>query len=119
MARSFEDLEIWKKAHRLTLEVYKETNTWPDSEKYNLTSQTRRAAVSTELIVAEGHSRYHNKDIAHFMIDSRASAEEVRNCLMLARDLQHIPFDEAKFQYFNNEYIGLIKGINGFIRSLR
>jgi len=118
MPRSFNDLEIWKSAHKLTILIYQESMTWPESERYNLISQIRRAAVSVELLISEGHSRYHNKDIIHFMHESRASAEEVRNCLMIARDLPHIPFGE-KFELLNIQYIGLIKGINAFINSLR
>jgi four helix bundle protein len=119
MARNFEDLEIWKKAHQLTLVIYKITGTWPKAEIYGLTSQIRRAAISVELIIAEGHARHHYKDMIRFMIEARASAEEVRNCLMLAHDLEEIKFDKEQFEYFNNEYIGLIKGINGFISYLR
>lgn len=118
MPRSFDELEIWKTAHTLTIYIYKETMTWPDSERFNLISQIRRAAVSVELLISEGHSRYHNKDIIHFMHESRASAEEVRNCLMIARDLPQIPFRET-YEYVNTQYLGLIRGINAFINSLR
>jgi four helix bundle protein len=119
MARSFDELEIWKKSHKLTLEVYKVTKTWPKSEVFGLTSQTRRAAVSVELIIAEGHSRYHYKDIIRFMIDARSSGEEVRNCFIHARDIPDFNLDPTQFEYFNLEYIGLVKGINGFINALR
>jgi four helix bundle protein len=62
MASSYEDLEIWKAAHRLTLKIYKVTLKWPTSEKYGLISQTRRAAVSVELVIAEAQSRFFYKD---------------------------------------------------------
>lgn len=117
MPQSFEDLEIWKKAHQLTMEIYTITALWPKSEMFGLTSQVKRAAVSVELNIAEGHSRYHYNETIHFMYDSRASGEEVRNCLILAKDLKYITIEVC--ENLNTEYIGLIKGINGFIASIR
>lgn len=117
-AEGFEKLRIWQKAHQLTLEVYKETSNWPASEKFGLISQIRRAAVSVELLIAEGQSRFHFKETIHFCYESRASADEVRNCLMIARDLPEFSLNEDIFTFLNNEYIELIKGINSFIRVL-
>lgn len=117
MPQSFEELEIWKKAHQLTLKIYEISNQWPKAEIFGLTSQTRRAAVSVELTTAEGHSRYHYKETIQFCYDSRASAQEVRNCLILAKDLKYITTEVCN--ELNQEYIGLIKGINGFISATR
>lgn len=119
MASNFEELKIWQQAHQLTLKIYDTTNSWPKSETYGLISQIRRAAVSVELNIAEGQSRYHDKETIHFMYDARASAQEVRNCLMIVRDLKEMKFSNKDYQYFNEEYIILIKGINGFINYLR
>ncbi len=117
MPNSFTGLTIWQKSHKLTLEIYQITSDWPKEEIYGLISQIRRAAVSTELIIAEGHSRYYPKDIIRFMYDSRASAEEVRNCLMIARDINKFNVSLEKFKMLNEEYLGLIRGINSFINS--
>lgn len=119
MARSFEELEIWKKAHELSIKIYELTSKWPKSEIYGLISQIRRAAVSVELNIAEGQSRYHYNETIHFLYDARASAQEVRNCLILAKDLKEIAMKVEEFVSFNVEYIGLIKGINGFVSYLR
>ena len=74
MASSFEELEIWKIAHSLTLNIYTITSKWPPSEKFNLISQTRRAAVSTELIIAEAQARFFYKDTIRMLYEARASA---------------------------------------------
>lgn len=67
----FTKLEIWVKAHELTLKVYKLTVKLPKSEMFGLTSQLRRAAVSTESLIAEGESRYTTPDKLKFFIDAR------------------------------------------------
>ncbi len=118
MAGNFEDLDIWKSAHHLTLKVYKLTVNWPSSERFNLTSQTRRAAVSVELIIAEAQARYFFKDMIRMLYEARASAEEVRNCLKLACDIEEIDFSAQQYDNMSSEYIGVIKGINGFIKYL-
>src|SRR6478735_3851192 len=51
---SHEQLEAWRMAHRLTLEVYQATDRWPRSERYELTTQARRAAISVPANIAEG-----------------------------------------------------------------
>lgn len=119
MPKSFEDLEIWKKAHDLSIKIYIITSKWPKTEIFGLISQVRRAATSVELNIAEGQARYHYNDTIKFLHDARASAQEVRNCLILARDIKEIGIGLEEFGYFDVEYIGLIKGINGFISYLR
>jgi four helix bundle protein len=119
MPRSFDELEIWKQAHRLTLLIYELTTSWPKNEIYGLISQTRRACVSVELNIAEGHGRYHDKEMIRFLIDARASAQEVRNCLMIARDLKEFGLDTKIYNQLSEDYLGLIKGINGLINYLR
>ncbi len=53
----FEDLAVWRRAHELTLEVYRRTSAFPRDEKFGLTSQMRRAAVSVPANIAEGKHR--------------------------------------------------------------
>jgi four helix bundle protein len=119
MASGFEELEIWKKAHSLTLLIYKIVSKRPSSETYGLISQIKRSAVSVELNIAEGQARYHYKETMHFLYDSRASISEVRNCLILARDLPEIEISEIDFNFLYNEYVNLSKGINGFLNYLK
>lgn len=61
------DLEVWKKSFDLVVDVYNETKSFPEEEKYNITSQIRRAAVSIPSNIAEGCARSSDKEILRFM----------------------------------------------------
>lgn len=86
----FEDLEAWRIAHEHTLGVYRATAAFPQHEKYGLTSQMRRAAVSVPANIAEGFKRRGKKDKVHFYNIAQGSLEELRYYWILARDLQYI-----------------------------
>jgi four helix bundle protein len=86
-AKTFEDLLVWQKAHKLVLEIYKLTRTFPQDELFGLTSQIRRAAVSVPANIAEGFKRKGKADKLRFFNISQASLEEVRYYLILAQDL--------------------------------
>jgi four helix bundle protein len=53
----YEQLAAWQRAHAMTLVVYRVTESWPTSERYNLTAQTRRASVSVPANIAEGSAK--------------------------------------------------------------
>ncbi|MCW3128847.1 MAG: four helix bundle protein [Methanophagales archaeon] len=55
--KRFEDLKVWQSSHELVLEVYKVTQQFPGEEKFGLTSQIRRSAVSVAAKIAEGSKR--------------------------------------------------------------
>ena len=86
-ARTFQDLVVWQKAHRLVLAVYKLTDKFPKSELYGLTSQFRRAAVSIAANIAEGFRKRGNADKARLFNIAQGSVEEVRYYIILSRDL--------------------------------
>ncbi|MFH0965959.1 MAG: four helix bundle protein [Planctomycetota bacterium] len=86
-AKSFEDLVVWQRAHAFVLWVYKQTRTFPADEKYGLTAQLRRAAVSVPANIVEGFKRRGNADKKRFFNIAQASLEETRYYLLLARDL--------------------------------
>jgi four helix bundle protein len=67
LAKSFEDLVVWRKAHEFVLEVYKLTKTFPREETYGLTSQLCRAAVSVAANIAEGFRKRGKADKARYM----------------------------------------------------
>jgi four helix bundle protein len=89
----FEDLDAWKEAHRLALAVYQATQCFPDVERYGLTSQMRRAAVSVPANIAEGFKRLGLSDKIHFYNIAEGSLAEVRYYLILSRDLGYLPAD--------------------------
>src|SRR3954470_14539581 len=86
-ARSFEDIEIWKKAHRFVLDTYRFTEAFPKHELFGLTSQLRRAAVSVPANFAEGFKKVSRADKLRFYNISQGSLEECRYYLILSRDL--------------------------------
>jgi four helix bundle protein len=87
-ATSFQQLEIWKKAHALVLAIYRLTaSTFPRQETYGLTSQLRRSMVSVPANIAEGFCKRGKADKARFYNIAEGSLEESRYYLMLARDL--------------------------------
>jgi len=64
--RNYEDLQVWRKAHDLTLEVYKNTRSFPSEERFGLTSQIRRSCSSIGANIAEGCGRRSDPEMARF-----------------------------------------------------
>ena len=86
-ARTFRDLVVWQKAHQFVLAVYAFTATFPKSETYGLSVQTRKAAVSIPANIAEGFRRRGKADKIRFLNISEGSLEESRYYLILSQDL--------------------------------
>ena len=74
--RDFRNLQVWKKSHNLTLDVYKSTSQFPRTEIYGLTSQIRRACSSIPTNIAEGCGRKSPADFARFLQIALGSASE-------------------------------------------
>jgi four helix bundle protein len=115
--KSFQDLNIWKEAHFLTLEVYKITKKFPADENYGLISQLRRASASIAANIAEGMGRNTTKELLNFTYTARGSLSEVIYHLILSRDLGYI--DKGDFDNLYKRYNGLGMGINSFISKLK
>jgi len=113
-AKTFEDLVVWQKAHAMVLEIYRLTANFPTSERYGLTSQLRRAAVSVPANVAEGFSRRSVNEKLRFFNISQASLEEVRYYLILGRDLDY--GDPAHIQA-NLDHVARLLG--SYIRTIQ
>src|SRR5215813_4827259 len=86
-ARSFRDLMVWRKAHEFVLAVYRFTDSFPDREKFGLSHQMRRAAVSIPANIAEGFGKRSRAEKARFLNIAEGSLEESRYYLILAHDL--------------------------------
>ena len=86
--KDFRSLNVWHKAHELTLEIYKATKRFPKEELYGLTSQIRRASSSIPANIAEGCGKSSNPDFARFLQIAFGSANEVEYHLLLAKDLE-------------------------------
>ena len=86
-AQSFRDLVVWQKAHQFVLSVYRLTESFPDREKFGLSHQMRRAAVSVPANIAEGFGKRSQAEKARFLNIAEGSLEECRYYLILAHDL--------------------------------
>jgi four helix bundle protein len=86
---SFRDLIIWQRAIELCKEVYRLSQRFPTDERFGLTLQIRRAAVSVSSNIAEGHARQ-GKEFRHFLSIARGSLAEVESQLALAVELGYI-----------------------------
>ena len=87
---SFESVFAWQKAHAFVLKVYEVTRQFPDDEKFALTSQFRRAAVSIEANIAEGYKKLSKADKLRFLNIAEGSMAECMNYIILSKDLNII-----------------------------
>jgi len=87
MGDSFRDLAVWQRSIELTLAVYKLTAAFPDSERFGLTNQLRRASVSVASNIAEGYGRATKGEYLQFLGHARGSASEVETQLVIAKAL--------------------------------
>jgi four helix bundle protein len=88
--KDFRSLQVWEKAHRLTMSSYKLTNAFPKSELYGMTSQIRRCAVSIAANIAEGCGKRGNGEFQRFLNIAAGSASELEYHFLLARDLGYL-----------------------------
>jgi four helix bundle protein len=90
---SFERLEVWNKSRFLTKKIYKVTQSFPDSEKFGIIIQIRRAIISVCSNIAEGSSRKSKKDQSHFYNIAFSSLMETLNQLIISNDLEYLDND--------------------------
>ncbi len=108
------DLTAWKAAHELVIAIYEVTKSFPPEEKFGLTVQIQKAAVSITSNIAEGFSRNSMKEKLQFFSTALASLTEVQNQILIARDVKYLSqeiflslFDKATTT--NRILSGLIK----------
>src|SRR5690242_3679564 len=94
--KSFKELQVWRKAHVLTLGVYAATRNFPREELFGLTSQMRRSAASIGANIAEGCGRRSDGEMVRFLQIARGSAAELEYHALLARDLHFIREQEFR-----------------------
>lgn len=88
--KTFKELIVWQKSHKLVLEIYKITKSYPKDEIYALTNQIRRAAVSISANIAEGYKKKSKPSKLNFLNISEGSLEEVKYYIILSKDLSFI-----------------------------
>jgi four helix bundle protein len=114
---NFTDLEVWRRGHKLVIEIYKITREFPKSELFGLTDQMRRCSVSITSNIAEGFSRYSHKEKLQFFRISAGSITELQNQLIIARDVGLIK--DFVFQSLYEQTIVVLKILNGLIRNTK
>jgi len=114
VVRSYEDLVAWQKSFALVKMIYQATRSFPEDERFGLTSQLRRAAVSIPSNIAEGWGRGSRQEYVRFLKMARGSAYETQTQIRLAFDLGYLPQDDALMAGIAE----VERLINGLIRSL-
>ncbi|HEX8500670.1 MAG TPA: four helix bundle protein [Pyrinomonadaceae bacterium] len=88
--RPHEKLDVWRAAMDFVVTIYKATESFPKEEKFGLTSQARRAAVSIPANIAEGAARRSPKEFVHFISNAQGSASELETELLIAQRLGYL-----------------------------
>ena len=117
--RSFEDLDVFKRAYRISLEVHKATLRFPQIEQRALGDQIRRASKSICANVAEGFGkqRQSRAEFRRFAMMAMGSADEMRVWLRYALDLDYI--DESQWKAWRDEYQQIAKMLQSLVTKTR
>ena len=114
---TYRDLTVWQKAIDLVEEIYILTRSFPDDERWGLTSQLRRDAVSIPANIAEGYGRTHRGDYLHHLSIARGSLTELETHLVIAKRLRFATNDQLKHTWDLAQEIG--KMLNKLTASLK
>jgi len=95
MLKSYKELKVWQKAYDLCLLIYKMTNSFPPDERYGLTAQARRSAVSVPSNIAEGYGRKTTADYVRMLYIAYGSLCELETQIMISGDLGYLTDNSA------------------------
>ena len=115
--RPHERLDVWREAVDFVVTVYRATESFPREEKFGLTSQVRRAAVSVPANIAEGAARRSPKEFAYFISNAQGSASELETELLIAHRLGYLrqsTYLELRntLDHIGRMLIGLYRSVN-------
>jgi four helix bundle protein len=114
----YERFEAWQWAHRMALDVFAATDAWPRSERYALTSQTRRAALSVPTNIAEGVGRQGRRELAHYLSIALGSLTELGYLLRFSRDRGICPAqDWLRLEHLRGRTGALVYGLYRRVRA--
>lgn len=114
--KSYRDLIVWQKAIILVTEVYTLTKTFPDDEKFGLTSQIRRSVISIPSNIAEGYGRNYTKDYIRFLQIARGSLFECQTQIEIACKLNYL--DVSNIKQVSEYGLEIEKMLNSLINKL-
>jgi four helix bundle protein len=110
----FEQLDVWKRAHALVLDVHRLTSTLPSDQRFGLISQMQRSAVSVPANIAEGFKRRGHTDKIRFYNIAQGSLDELRYYFILCRDLSY----RVDYNHMSAEAEEESRMLYGLIRSI-
>ncbi|PYY21893.1 MAG: diversity-generating retroelement protein bAvd family protein [Acidobacteria bacterium] len=114
--KDFRNLEVWQKAHQLTLSAYRATRTFPSDERFGLSGQIRSAASSIPANIAEGCGRRGDAEFHRFLQIAMGSASELEYHLLLSHDLQYL--DAKDHKELSDEAVRVKRMLASLIRTV-
>jgi len=115
--KDFRNLNVWQKAHSLTVDIYKTTSLFPGEELYGLTSQIRRSCSSIPANLAEGCSRSGDAEFGRFLQIALGSASELEYHLLLSHDLKFL--NDAAYEKFQAAISEIKRMLTGLIQKTK
>ena len=113
---NFKELMVWKAGIELTKVIFQVTRSFPAEERYGLTSQIIRSAISIPSNIAEGCGRISNKDFKHFLTIALGSSFELETQIIIAKEFNYVSEDELNG--ISSQIIEIQKMIYGLQKSL-
>ena len=117
MLKNYKELQVWRRAYQLCLEIYRHTKYFPQDERYGLTSQIRRAAVSVPSNIAEGYGRKTTNEYIQALYIAYGSTCEIETQTLLVGDLKYI--DKEELQKLMVDIGDVERMLKGLINSLQ
>ncbi len=117
MARNYKNIVAWQRSHGFVLVVYDLTAKFPDSERFGLTSQMRRAVVSVSANIAEGASRDSHVDYLRFLTIALGSLNEVEYFLLLSKDLGYLSVE--RYSQAFEQVRRVFASLHGLIKAVK
>ena len=115
--RPHERLEVWERAVEFVVRIYRMTETFPREEKFGVTSQIRRAAVSGPANIAEGAARESSREFNYFLSIAQGSVSELATEILIARRLGYV--NEQTYRADDDELASIGRMIFGLARSVK
>ena len=115
--RPHEKLQVWERSVQLVTDVYRLTENFPDTERFGLISQLRRAAVSIPTNIAEGASRRSGKEFIQFLYIARGSLSEIETLLCISEQLKFL--NRSDFQDCRLQTDTMGKMLTGLIKAVK
>ena len=115
--KRFEEIPVWQDTHKIVIEIYQITKSFPKEEVFGLASQIRRSASSIAANIVEGFYKETTRELIRHLYHSRGSGGETLYHLLLAKDLKYL--DDKKYIHIKSRLDTIAKQLNGWIKSMQ